>query len=196
MAFAGLLAGATVVVGGCQTGIPFFSELQTDDEGDGGETTEGELSCGVEDDLCLSQDTLQSCANGGEDPELFDCGALCGSFVNATCLHVGNGLHGCWCVDPGDYKTLSCTELESCLAGCDEDATGECGQECFGRTTAQTGRLYGALVHCAESECRDTCLLAPAACEECYTGALNGLTGSCVVERSLCDDDRNDDEWP
>ena len=110
---------------GCQTGIPFFSELQTDDEGgDGAETTEGELNCGVEDDLCLSQDTLQSCANGGEEPELFDCGALCGTFVNATCLHVGNGLHGCWCVDPGDYKTLSCTELESCLADCGEDATG------------------------------------------------------------------------
>jgi hypothetical protein len=113
------------------------------------------------------------------------------------CTATATGQHACWCVTPGTYKLDSCTQLELCLAECGSDAAGACGTTCFGRTTAETVRLYGSLASCAALACEEICLADPASCTNCVVQAKAGLFGDCGVARSVCDADQNDDEpWP
>ncbi len=169
------------------------------DTGTGSDTdTAGSTGTGpcsvASDDRCLTQDALQSCDEASGELSSLDCGDVCGSFVNFTCIDTPSGQHGCWCVEPGAQKVYACWELESCLQGCTWDTTGECANQCFARTTAATVRMYGALVHCARSYCEQVCADAPDTCGGCLDDAMAGLAGDCAVPRSVCDNDQND-EW-
>jgi hypothetical protein len=182
----------------------FFKELQGaeaagETDTDGAET-EGEAdtdACGLEDDYCAGQDTLESCDYASGIATTYNCAQLCGEYVNFSCLTIAAGSHGCWCVEPDPYGWYTCTDLEACLAGCGTDVAGECGNQCFLRTTATTIRLLGALVACSEVQCQASCVDAPEGCMDCLLAAKAGLYGDCSVERSLCDADESDDEpWP
>jgi hypothetical protein len=178
----------------------FFQELdskpspETDSDGqeDGATGTE---SCDLEDEDCPGQDLLRTCDPERQAATTWECPTLCGNFLNFTCTG-GIEWHACWCVAPGKQKVYSCTELESCLDGCDAAGSTPCTDGCFARTTATTIRLLGSLVFCAESACRDTCRHAPAACADCRGRAGAGLSGGCEVERAVCDADRSDEAWP
>ena len=189
-------------------GCDFFQELESEEsagssdsggtETDASTETDAEPSCSFpEDDRCLDQDRLQTCDPQSELASTWTCTELCGSFVNFTCLGVGNGQHGCWCVQPGTQKVLSCSELESCLRGCEGNTDATCSDQCFARATAGTIRTLGALVHCAHDTCHDTCISDQASCAPCIDSALTQGTAGCVLQRSVCDSDRNDDpDWP
>lgn len=191
----------------CTAGCDFFDELKsapTDTEAtsgsSGGDTsgTEGDGPCEIEfDDLCLDQDTVSSCSPTEGTVSELDCPTLCGANTNFSCVATATGQHACWCVVPGGNKNLSCTELESCLAECNVEVDPGCTDRCFGRTDPSTIRLFGALVHCAEATCADTCRDEPAACNACLTSARVGGGGGCSLPRAVCDDDRLPDEpWP
>ncbi|MCA9653893.1 MAG: hypothetical protein H6712_15590 [Myxococcales bacterium] len=190
-------------------GCDFFQELKsepiagtetdTDSSGSGGsDTGDPEGPCELaRDDRCLDQDTVRSCdLQTGELAEL-DCPALCGSYTNFSCVSASTGQHACWCVEPGPTKTLSCTELEACLEDCDSSPTLACADQCFRRTDPLTIRILGALLHCAEATCEDTCLESPSSCPACVSAARLEGEGGCSLPRAICDDDRNPDEpWP
>jgi hypothetical protein len=184
----------------------FFEELESLESAEAGETdgsdtdaapTEGEPGCSFpEDDRCGAQDRLHACDPQTEVPSTWDCASLCGALVNFTCLGVGNGQHACWCVEPGAQKVLSCKELEGCLRGCEGAPDLGCADQCFGRTTTGTVRTLGALVHCVHSSCHEICTGDPNACASCIETGMSGA-GDCVLERTVCDNDRNDEpEWP
>jgi hypothetical protein len=184
----------------------FFDELESapgatasGTDTDTGSTSTGDTSaCEVEiDDRCLDQDTVASC--GPDDGILteVDCPTLCGELVSFSCVATGSGQHACWCVEPGDVKTLTCTGLEECLGECDLSESFECADRCFDRTDPATIRLYGALVHCAEAACQDTCPVAPETCEACIAEARIAGEGGCSLPRAVCNDDRDPEEpWP
>lgn len=187
-------------------GCDFFKELQsaegaTDGSGTGGGTdteavADTDLSDVCEfpaDDRCINQDTLARCDLATNTPTVYDCASLCGDFENFACVNTGQG-HGCWCVEPGVQKVLSCSELEECLKGCTWDATADCSDKCFSRTTMSTIRMYGALVHCVHDDCRDLCIQQPEACAGCVDNGIANGSGPCGLERSVCDADRNDEE--
>lgn len=190
-------------------GCDFFQELESEptagtdtDTGTGtggsdtGDPDDG--SCDLaRDDRCLDQDTVDSCdPQTGELTEL-DCPALCGANTNFSCVSTSTGQHACWCVEPGAVKTLSCTELEGCLEDCEGAPDLGCADRCFGRTDALTIRIFGALLHCAETTCEQTCTDAPGSCAQCVSAARLAGEGGCSLPRAICDDDRNPDEpWP
>jgi len=188
----------------------FFQELESEPGGSGTDTgaatdtsastgnTDGDGPCELAlDDHCIDQDTVQSCSIESGTVQELDCLALCGTFTNFSCVASASGQHACWCVESGANKVLSCTELEGCLAGCELDETLSCADRCFGRTDALTIRLFGALVHCAETTCEDLCFEAPGACAACLDSARLEGGGGCSLPRAVCDDDRNPDEpWP
>jgi hypothetical protein len=171
--------------------------LESSSDDDAAPTEGDDLECTFpDDDRCLAQDQLHVCDPQTELSSIWDCTELCGGFVNFTCLGVGNGQHACWCVEPGAQKVFSCTELEGCLRGCEGASDTSCADQCFGRTNTSTVRTLGALVHCAHSTCHDSCASDPASCPPCIEAAMLG-TGGCVLERTVCDNDRNDEpEWP
>jgi len=172
-------------------GVP---RVSTDGTQTGSDTDTGAIAgCDMEvDDYCASQDMLQTC--DGDEPIRYDCGLLCGGNVNLTCLD-GGARHDCYCVAPGKAKILSCTELEDCLLRCENPLTGTCADQCYGRTTAVAIRAYGALVHCAATGCEYTCERWPEACAACINEAFAGTAGDCATQRSVCDNDRNDDDY-
>ncbi len=205
-----LLAGTLGLAGG---GCDFFQELEsdpnaqatdtdtdTDTDGPSGGASSGDtesVPCEIPgDDYCLDQDTVLSCNPADGVQSRVDCPALCGSFVNFSCVGTATGQHACWCVEPGSTKVLSCSEVEQCIGDCEAGSL-TCAEQCFGRTEALTIRIYGALVHCAQSTCRDRCLEDPAACSACIDSARQTGSGGCSLERAVCDDDRNpEDPWP
>ncbi len=197
----------TVFCGPWATGCDFFQELEsvpgatttetdtdTDTEGTASESTQGAACEVLNDDRCLDQDTVASCSPADGTMSEVDCVALCGSYVNFSCVLTGSGQHACWCVEPGDYKVLSCAELEDCMEGCDLSGSLECADTCFSRTDALTVRVYGALVHCAEATCMETCAQTPEQCLGCIEAARTEGSGGCSLPRAVCDDDRNPDE--
>lgn len=179
----------------------FFEELQSADSVEGDTEEDGDTDAGVAggdcdfpvDDRCGDQDTIERCDPAELTYEIHDCNELCGGLTNFSCMTVASGEHGCFCVEPGLNKILSCTELESCLESCAADASGACSDQCFARTTASTVRLYGALVFCANDECHDSCVNAPEACGACIQNARVQGSGMCGLPRSVCDSDVNDD---
>ncbi len=178
----------------------FFQELDSAESASGDtedDPTQGVVVAGdcsfPADDRCGDQDTIEQCDPSALTFEVYDCSALCGELTNLSCITTGTSQHGCFCVEPGLYKQLSCTELEACLSGCQADASGSCADQCFSRTTASTVRLYGSLVYCANDECHDTCLEAPEACGPCIQQTLAEGLGLCGLARSVCDNDVNDD---
>ncbi|MCA9712020.1 MAG: hypothetical protein KDK70_39660 [Myxococcales bacterium] len=194
--------------GGCD----FFRELEskpgagtgtgTDTDTDTGTGTAGtgdtDGACELlRDDRCLDQDTVASCSLADGAVTEVDCVATCGTLTNFSCVVAGTGQHACWCVDPGAQKVLSCTELEGCVSECDLSQSFECADRCFARTDAATVRIYGALVHCAESTCTQTCLDTPEICSACIDAALTQGAGGCSLPRAICDDDRSpeDPSW-
>jgi hypothetical protein len=196
------LACTSILLCGQLAGCTFFKELEsaegaeidTDTSTDSSDGT-GEV-CSLLDDTCDDQDTVRSCDLGTGKIDTYDCGGLCGQNVNFTCIDVGTGQHGCWCVAPGQQKVYSCWELESCLEGCGGAVDSFCSDQCFARTTASTVRMFGALVHCAQSGCEDTCRNEATACAECINLAMAGGSGGCGLQRSVCDADENDEPWP
>jgi hypothetical protein len=182
-------------------GCDFFRELESEDAGaetgTSGDSGDPYADCDLSDDYCEDQDRISSCDFSTGELSEVDCGVLCGSYINFTCTAVATGQHACWCVEAGSNKIDSCTQLEVCLADCGAGLTGSCGEKCFSRTLATTVRLYGALVHCAESECSEMCFDYPESCNSCLAAAKQGLYGDCGVERNVCDSDDNDDpDWP
>lgn len=187
----------------------FFEELESAESatsGSGSDGTEsaatgtagstGDGPCTLEaDDRCTHQDELAQCSPQTGEVERFDCGSLCGSFVNFSCVLTGTGQHGCWCVEPGAQKVLSCSELEACLQGCVGDLGSACADQCFSRTTASTIRMYGALVHCAHDTCHEPCWDMPESCGACIDDAIARGGQGCGFERSVCDSDRNDEPF-
>jgi hypothetical protein len=196
------LACASIWLCGAVAGCTFFKELESEEgaeisTGTSTGTSDGSGDeCTLIDDTCENQDTVRSCDLSTGQVDKYDCGVLCGGNVNFTCIDVGNGQHGCWCVAPGQQKVYSCWELESCLQGCGGAVDSFCSDQCFSRTTSSTVRMFGALVHCAQSGCEDTCRDEPAACGECINLAMAGGSGGCGLERSVCDGDQNDEPWP
>jgi hypothetical protein len=195
---------------------PFFQELESkegatdsDGESDGGSTdassttSDGSTAtseasaapCTVEaDDRCIHQDLVQRCDPRTGDVSLLDCAPQCGALTNLSCLDAGQGTHACYCINPGEQKVWSCTEIESCVLGC---GTIACEDDCFRRSDDLTARMFGALLHCAEAACVEVCAADVSACIACRATALEGRTGGCSVERSLCDADRGDEPtWP
>lgn len=198
-----LLLGAALVTLGA--GCDLFKELEgksggTDGDAagdtDGADTDAGDGLCTYVDDYCSGQDILESCSPQTGEVTSLHCASTCGQYMNFTCLGSATGQHGCWCVQPGKQKLASCTDLESCLGECASDVE-SCADRCFGRTDAATIRLYGALIHCAEADCKAFCDEAPDACASCVVNTKTGLVGGCSVERSACDADTIDDfPWP
>ena len=189
---------------GLATGCGFFEELQsaesvTEQAADTDGDTEGWVGTDTDgcmypaDDACMDQDTVLSCDLATASLTVYDCAALCGNYVNFTCLNTSAG-HGCWCVEPGKQKVLSCSELESCLRGCTWDTTSACADQCFSRTTTSTIRMYGSLVGCAHTDCHDVCIDMPQACAACIDQGIAAGSGPCALERSVCDADKNDEE--
>lgn len=166
----------------------------TSDSGSGSETS---ASCEIsEDDRCVDQDTLRTCDPDSGAVTDYACADLCAGTPNFTCLiAASDGRHGCWCVVPGPQKVLSCTELEACLAECTGAADTSCADSCFSRTTIETIRTFGALVYCAHAGCDDDCREAPDTCGTCIDNAIVSGTGACTLERSVCDQDKNDEPW-
>ncbi len=195
-----LVALALAAVPGCD----FFRELDSAESaggtgGTGGTDTgtAGTGPCAPEDDTCLDQDRLRWCDPQTGAVEEQDCTAVCGQYVNFTCLQVAPSTHACWCVEPGAQKVYGCAELEACLQGCGLDPDGTCTDPCFARTTARTIRTFGALVHCAHAACEATCDGPdPDACAACIDSAMAGTYGGCALARSVCDADRGDEPWP
>lgn len=190
-------------------GCDFFRELEsvpgaeTGTETDTGTTdastgnTDGAACELLNDDRCLDQDTVASCSLTEGTVSEIDCVALCGTLTNFSCVLSGSGQHACWCVEPGKNKILSCSELEDCMGGCDLTQSLDCADQCFSRTDAMTVRIYGALVHCAEATCEQTCQDTPENCLACIDAARIEGAGGCSLPRAICDDDRNPDEpWP
>ncbi len=192
-------------------GCDFFRELESEPgatgTGTGTDTAAGSTSSGgtadagpceiAVDDRCLDQDAVASCDPVDGILREVDCPAVCGSLTNFSCVVTGTGQHSCWCVDPGENKQLTCTGLESCLGGCDLSQSFECADKCFGRTDATTIRLFGALVHCAETACEDACREVPSGCQACVDAARTAGESGCSLPRAVCDDDRDPEEpWP
>lgn len=188
-------------------GCDFFRELESEPGATGtdtgtvgtstGDTDDDGLCEVLNDDRCLDQDAVASCEPADGTLTDIDCPALCGSFVNFSCVVTGSGQHACWCVEPGPNKVLTCTGLESCLGSCDLSQSFVCADKCFARTDAATIRLFGALLHCAESSCEDTCRDAPASCQACVDAARMAGESGCSLPRAVCDDDRDPEEpWP
>ncbi len=184
----------------------FFQELDsaesagtTGGTSGGGATdtgTAGAGPCGPADDTCLDQDRLRTCDPATGEVTEYDCAAVCGGTLNFTCLMVTPQDHACWCVEPGAQKVYGCKDLEACLQGCGADPTDACANQCFGRTTAETIRTYGALVHCAQAACEPTCEADVTACAACLESAMAGTSGGCALARSVCDADTGDEPWP
>lgn len=198
---------STLALGGCD----FFKELESVETGtetgdetasESGDETAAESSsdteaqaCSIIEDECVDQDTLMSCDfESGELNEL-NCAALCAPNINVTCMMTPSTVHACWCAAPGTQKLDSCSQLEDCLNTCGPDATGECGFACMERTDANTVRLLGALLSCADIACDDICKEDLNVCANCILSARAGLSGNCSLERSICDQDTNDDPW-
>jgi len=187
-------------------GCDFFDELEsapgataTGTDTDTGGTSTGDTSaCELEiDDRCLDQDKVASCGPADGTLAEIDCPTVCGELVNFSCVSTASGQHACWCVEPGKVKTLTCTGLESCLGDCDLSQSFECADRCFDRTDADTLRLFGALVHCAEAACVDACHEDPEGCPACIEAARVEGESGCSLERAVCNDDRDPEEpWP
>ena len=184
----------------------FFQELESADSAagedtDGDEDTDGETDAVAlmgdcefpVDDRCGDQDTIEQCNPDSLTFEVHNCTALCGENVNFSCVTTGTAQHGCYCVEAGPNKIYSCTELESCLTQCGGDPTGACEDQCFGRTTSSTIRLFGALVFCANDDCHETCIERPEFCGSCIADTIATGRGACNLARSVCDADVNDD---
>ncbi|RMG99501.1 MAG: hypothetical protein D6705_02955 [Deltaproteobacteria bacterium] len=172
------------------------SGMDTETDTGTGSGTGEDGPCGPSDDTCVDQDRLRWCdPETGEVTEV-DCTSECGTFMNFSCVTVGPSTHACWCVEPGLQKVYSCTELEACLEGCGFDPTDACANQCFGRTTAETIRMFGALVHCAHAACEATCEDDPEGCAACIAAGMEGTYGGCTLARSVCDADQNDETWP
>ncbi len=200
---------ALALCGPWAAGCDFFQELESvpgaTETGTGTGTGTGDASTGEteeaacalsNDDRCLDQDTVASCSLQDGTVSEVDCVAECGVFVNFSCVTTGSGQHACWCVEPGANKVLSCSELEDCMEGCDPSSPLSCADTCFARTNALTVRIYGALVHCAEQTCQQTCIDSPFDCLACINSARIDGGGGCSLPRAICDDDRNaDDPW-
>lgn len=190
----------------------FFSELEdadsvdtesgsgtagsSDGQGSGtGELVEGAPCELLADDRCHDQDLLASCSPEDGVLRVVDCAQMCGIYTNFSCVGTGTGQHACWCVEPGVQAVNSCAELEVCLSQCGD--FGACADACFAKSTQTTIRLYGALVHCAESYCDETCREDPAGCPACVVTARVEGSGDCTIPRALCDGDENDEpSWP
>lgn len=198
--------GALLVVAAAP-GCDLFEELQDAPGAETGDAETGTESgsdteaphdggpCEIaEDDACYDQDTLASCDPSDGTLRVVSCAELCGSYTNFSCVGTGTGQHACWCVEPGLQKVLSCGELEACLGGCGSDTL--CMDDCFTRTVDTTIRIYGAVLHCAETHCEATCKDTPETCSQCVTAAIASGAGGCTLERALCDDDRNDEPDP
>lgn len=197
-AFAGI-AGAS--------GCDLFKELKDAPDADTGDVyadTEEAASTGAPadgapceiafDDACLDQDTVASCDPATGTLTTVPCEALCGTYTNFSCVGTQTGQHACWCVEPGLQEVYSCSELEACVGGCGDAIA--CMDECFTRTTATTIRIFGAVVHCAETHCEPTCRDAPEACSQCVQTAIATGAGGCSLERAVCDEDDNDEPEP
>jgi hypothetical protein len=141
---------------------------------------------------CLNQDTMRACPAGSTQPTELDCSLLCESQINISCVRVSTSDAGCWCVAPNAYDVTSCKELEACLDRCGSEITGECGLRCFSLANAPTGRLYGALLSCAQLSCDALCVATPESCATCVANALAGASGPCALQRSACDNDLAD----
>lgn len=197
-----MLLGPCVLV---SPGCDFFQELESDPKAMATDTDPGGASTGdpddgpcevLNDDLCLDQDTVSSCGPDGTLTEV-DCPVACGTFVNFSCVAMATGQHACWCVEPGSQPVLTCVELEGCVAECDLTEGLACADQCFARTDAATARIFGALVHCAETACADGCRQNPEACQACVDAARTEGEGGCSLPRAVCDGQRDPDEpWP
>jgi hypothetical protein len=194
-------------LGPAGAGCDFFRELEsapgatasgTDTDTGGASTgdTDDEPCEIANDDRCPDQDTVASCGPADGTLTEVDCPALCGGLVNFSCVATASGQHACWCVDPGATKVLTCVGLESCLGHCDLSESLACADQCFSRTDAATIRIFGALVHCAETACEDTCREQPEACQACVDAARVAGEQGCSLPRAVCDGDRDpEDPW-
>ena len=194
---------AALLAAAATPGCDFFEELEDAESAgssSGGGTEAGDDGaaggpCVVAvDDRCEHQDLLASCDPATGVLTEVGCDALCGQNPNFTCVGTATGQHACWCVVPGKQKVYSCTELEACLGDCTD--LGQCTDQCFARTDESTIRMYGALVHCAERGCDETCRDTPDQCRACTAATIADGSG-CSLERAVCNEDRNDEpSWP
>ena len=206
----GLSLAAVIALGA--SGCDFFRELQslpeagedtgdsdTDESGETGDTGEtGDEWCDVLDEACLNQDTLRVCDDETGELSTYDCAVLCGeNLLNFTCTPTADFSHGCWCVVPGDIKLDSCSQLEACMYECNGGPDSDCTNGCFERTDAQTIRLLGTLISCADRACDELCAASPTDCASCQLAAQAGLYGDCGLQRTVCDADSTDEpSWP
>lgn len=197
--------GLVAVLAAFLPGCDWISELpsgegDTDGDTDGAADDTGgddgaDGQCTHVDDYCSGQDVIESCNPETRETSTVYCAQVCGANLNFTCIEAGGGVHGCWCVVPGKTRIDGCADLERCLADC--DGAESCSDRCFGRTDASTIRLYGALIHCAEVDCKPLCDDFPEECASCVVATKSGLYGDCSVERAACDqDDAEAFPWP
>lgn len=193
------LAGFLASPLGC---VNFFRELGSEDEQEDESEDEpedqdseesGEGPCEFpQDDSCRDQDRLTHCDPNTHAATQYDCSVLCGANLNVSCIMTETGAHGCWCIEPGQYKNATCSDLEACLLECAAAPSDACNDACFARTDGSTARVYGVLVSCAYNQCHELCVDAPDDCSGCIQAGLRG-GGECGLARAVCDADRSTD---
>ncbi|MEE9384897.1 MAG: hypothetical protein V3V08_15950 [Nannocystaceae bacterium] len=187
---------AALVASGCD----FFRELESLPGTEASGTIEpsgtGAGEACPKPEQCIDQDRMRICdTETGTEVEV-DCVQVCGAYLNISCIALDTRQRACWCAEVGKQNVLECASLEACILECGPQATSSCGNTCFRRATAETARLFGGLMFCAEQTCRDTCNETPSACGTCMAAAREGHY-DCGVARGLCDQDTNDDPaWP
>ncbi|GEM_PF-1145849 len=186
------LPGADTEAGSTGTNESGGSENEQQ-SGDGSGSESGGPCTLANDDYCLDQDTVHACRLDDGETVVASCTDMCGQYLNVTCIDVGTGQHGCWCVQPGKHNVYGCTALESCVAGC--AGVIECIDPCFSRATQSTIRLFGTLMFCGRDTCADACNNLPSSCQACIANALAGI-GGCELERTVCDNDESDEPDP
>lgn len=183
----------------------FFEELPL---GDGSTETESSttsgaatgtatgtgLDCNQALSDCASQDRLMACEGEPRVPRGQDCAQTCGAVTAVTCYAAADlSSHGCWCEQTGPVNQFGCAGVSQCVARCGgPELNSTCVHACFARNNAVAARLYGALVFCAQNDCKSLCKNNPAQCASCMQKTMTGALGGCAALSAACSQDRGE----
>lgn len=143
---------------------------------------------------CASQDRLLDCQGEPRVARSQECAQTCGAMTAVTCYAASDlSSHGCWCEQTGKVNQFGCAGISQCVARCGGPETDSpCVRSCFTRNNAVAARLYGALVFCAQNDCKDLCKNNPAQCSSCMQRTLSGTLGGCAALSAACAQDRGE----
>lgn len=179
---------------GSTAGSSNASGTQSSGQSGSGTPTSGGLDCKAALSDCANQDEVRSCQGQPRIARSEACAQRCGTLTAVTCYGTGNlASHGCWCEQTGRVNYFGCSGLSQCVARCGGPEVGStCVRGCFARNNAVAARLYGALVFCAQNDCKQLCRLNPAQCNACVQRTMAGTLGSCAALSATCAQDRGE----